>query len=228
MGLADKAIAGAIRAVVGAVGSAEKKAAGYVGSKVLNARASGLGDSRYTLNGYISQFFPKAAEKDVVKNYGVASMLPRGYMRPFDLKFVRQTGKTGLDPKPDKVYLAGHDITDHWHSGNFKPDHWAEYLPNGGHKVGYSPKWWKGDPLDDLDLTWRKFKDNPLGREGGTSGQYIQRLSDYGPAEIEMGREWIAGTGATTAAFWGAVSQMRKPNFQRQQVQPATDAEQRR
>lgn len=229
MGLADKAIAGAIRAVAKSVGSAEKNVTGYIGSKVLNARASGLGDARYTINGYISKFFPKAAEKDVVRNYGVASMVPRSYMRPFDLKFVRQAGKNGLDPKPDKVYLAGHDITDHWYSGNFKPEHWDEYMPNGGHHIGYSPKWWKGDMLDDVDLTWRKFIANPLGKEGGIQGQYKQRLSDYGPAEIEMGREWIAATGASGAAFWGAVSKMGKPNLQRQQPQPAPpDAEQGR
>ena len=221
MGLADKAIAGAIRAVVGAVGSAEKKAAGYVGSKVLASRAS-KDASRYTTNSFMGKFSKN--EADAVKDYGVGSVVPRRYMAPHDLKFV--PNKDG-----EKVYLAGRDITDHWNSGNFKPAHFGEYMPEGMSKAKYGP-WWSGDLLStDMPspgMRVSQFMRNPFGDASKGGMQYLHRPTPFSPEEVQMGREWIAGTGATGAAFWGAISQMRKPNFQRQQVQPATDAEQRR
>ena len=218
MGLADKAIAGAIRGIVKAVGSAEKKAAGYVGSKVLAHRAD-PNPSRYTINAYLGKF-TNAPETEVVRNQGIASMIPRSYMFPMDLKHVKT-------PKGERVYLAGNDVTDHWNSGNFKAAHFMEYLPDGPTRVKYGP-WYKGDwgsmfgPNDfnrgpTLKMRYQAFK-------GNLKMQYLERPYDFTPDEIQMGREWIAGTGATGAAFWGTVSQMRRPASKPQQP-PAEDAE---
>lgn len=220
MGLADKAIAGAIRGVAKAVGSAEKKAAGYVGSKVLAHRAD-PSSAYYTINAFLGKF-TDATETEIVKHQGVSSIVPRSYMFPMDLKHVKT-------PKGERVYLGGNDITDHWNSGNFKAEHLGEYLPDGPTRVEYGP-WYKGD--------WGSmFGPNNFGKgptlktryrawKGNRDMQYFERPYDFTPDEIQMGREWIAGTGASTAAFWGAVSQMRKPNPQRTQVKQAIDEEQ--
>lgn len=201
MGLADKAIAGAIRGIVSAVGSAEKKAAGYVGSKVLANKASGQA-GRYTINAFLGKF-TAAAEKDVVKNQGVGSIVPRAYMAPRDLKFVPNGDS-------ERVFLGGRDITEHWNSGNFKPAHFGEYLPYGHTKAKYGP-WYKGDwgaSLSPDGIPTLKMRYDAL--RGNLNMQYMHRPYDFSPEEIQMGREWIATTGATGAAFWGAVSNMRR------------------
>lgn len=224
MGLADKAIAGAIRGIAKAVGSAEKNVAGYVGQKVLDYRARGTPSTRYGIGAFLGKFM-NASKEEVAKHRGsVANVVPRGYMMPYDLKFVKNAAaKNGED-----VYLGGHKITDHWHSGNFKADHMEEYLPNGGTKVEWGP-WWHGDMLRDPKWTLRKFKEDPFHRDKrfGGVGISLVRRSPYGPAELEMGREAIAGTAASGAAFWGAVSAMKRQNSNaiQQQQPPMEDSE---
>ena len=214
MGLADKVIAAGIRGLVGIGREAEKKAAGYVGAKVLNWRAS-ADAGKYTAKAFVSKFLPKTKALMDPKAVHNTYPVPRGYMLPNDLKFL--PGKDG-----ERVLLGGTDITEHWNSPNFRPEHFSEYLPGGATKVERGP-WWKGDIGSFLEPPGRRIPDLRMryhAMKNDSSVPYLVRGSDYGPEEIRMGREWIAGTVASGTAFWKAVSDMRRPAQQKPQEEP--------